>query len=203
MKYISQKYDGYEFNFSKVNVLLGANGAGKSTFLVEFRQHLLRQKKNNLVYVEGGRSITIRDTLQLDRNTFQNYDRLEQAMAHHENKRKISLADRVFDALIVLNKKNQEQKTKHSDDVAQWIASGSQGDCPKRGQMPLDLFFEMFNEIFPQIKLSFDTAAKRLKAVKNGLEYNPSQFSDGEKQVFSILADFIGLSDDHQIIRAC
>lgn len=119
MKYISQKYDGYEFNFNAVNVLLGANGAGKSTFLAELRQHLQQQGRNNFVYAEGGRTITIKDILQLDNRNFQAYDRLEQAMAQYESKRKSSLANRVFDALIVLDKKGQEQKTKRLNGQAQ------------------------------------------------------------------------------------
>jgi ABC-type lipoprotein export system ATPase subunit len=200
MEYISQKYDGYKFDFSGVSVLLGANGAGKSTFLAEFRNHLQQQGGNTFVFVEGGRTIQIKDVLQLDRNTFQNYDRLEQAIAQHENKRKSSLANRVFDALVVLDKKGQEQKTKHSDDVELWMNSGKEGECPTREQPPLELLFEMFNEIFPLIEISFDSAAKRLKAKKNQTEYSPTQFSDGEKQVFSILADFIDLSDEHRVI---
>ncbi|BBM00230.1 AAA family ATPase [Microbulbifer sp. GL-2] len=200
MKYISQKYEGFEFEFSAVNVFLGANGAGKSTFLNEIRQHFINQGQNNLVYVEGGRTIKINDTLQLSRQNFQQYDRLNQAKTQHENKRKSSLADRVFDALIVLDKQGQEEKTRHSDAVEEWIESGSIGDCPTRSQPPLDKMFEMFNEIFPLIELTFNTEERRLIANKNGVEYSPSQFSDGEKQVFSILADFIGLNEDHEII---
>lgn len=54
MKYISQKYNGFEFEFTTVNVFLGANGAGKSTFLNEIRNYYAHQGLNNLVYVEGG-----------------------------------------------------------------------------------------------------------------------------------------------------
>jgi ABC-type lipoprotein export system ATPase subunit len=200
MKYISQKYEGFEFEFSAVNVILGANGAGKSTLLNEIRQYFINQGQNNLVYVEGGRTITINDTLQLSRQNFQQYDRLDQAKAQHENKRKLSLADRVFDALIVLDKQGQEEKSRHSDNVEKWIESGSNGDCPTRSQPPLDKMFEMFNEIFPLIELTFNTEARKLIANKNGVKYSPSQFSDGEKQVFSILADFIGLNEAHEII---
>ncbi|WP_110457783.1 AAA family ATPase [Shewanella algidipiscicola] len=200
MKYISQKYEGFEFEFSAVNVFLGANGAGKSTFLNEIRQHFINQGQNNLVYVEGGRTIKINDTLQLSRQNFQQYDRLDQAKTQHENKRKSSLADRVFDALIVLDKQGQEEKSRHSDSVEEWIESGSNGECPTRSQPPLDKMFEMFNEIFPLIELTFNTEARKLIANKNGIEYSPSQFSDGEKQVFSILADFIGLNEAHEII---
>lgn len=200
MKYISQKYDGFEFEFSAVNVFLGANGVGKSTFLNEIRQHFVNQGQNNLVYVEGGRTIKINDTLQLNRQNFQQYDRLDQAKSQHENKRKSSLANRVFDALIVLDKQGQEEKSRHSDAVEEWVKSGSKGDCPTRSQPPLDKMFEMFNEIFPLIELTFNTEARKLIATKNEVQYSPSQFSDGEKQVFSILADFIGLNEDHQII---
>ena len=200
MNYISQKYEGFEFKFSAVNVFLGANGAGKSTFLNEIRDHFINQGEKKVVYVEGGRTIKINDTLQLSRQNFQQYDRLEQAKAEYENKRRYSLADRVFDALIVLDKQGQEEKSRHSDTVKEWIESGSKGDCPTRNQPPLDKMFEMFNEIFPLIELTFNTEARRLIANQNGAEYSPSQFSDGEKQVFSILADFNRLNEGHEII---
>jgi len=71
-----------------------------------------------------------------------------------------------------------------------------------RAQPPLDHLFELFNEIFPQITLTYDSHARRLAAQKNGESYGPSSLSDGEKQVFSILADLIGLDETYKLIVA-
>lgn len=203
MKHISQKYGNYEFVFDRVNVILGANGAGKSTFLQELKTQipsLLPGTK--AVYIEGGRTITIKDILQLDHTNVAQYDRLESALAAYEGKRVSSLASRVFDALVVLEKKGIQLKSTHSDDVESWVEGGQKTEYPKRKQPPLDRLFELFNEIFPQIILSFSNDARRLSAIKNGSSYGPSQLSDGEKQVFSILADLIELDDSHKIIIA-
>jgi len=107
MKYVSPRFDNYEFTFERVNVVLGANGAGKSKFLTELRDFVpTTEKGSKVVFIEGGRAIVIADVLQFDARNFNQYDRLETAMAQHENKRAKSLAARVFDALVVLEKRD-------------------------------------------------------------------------------------------------
>ncbi len=203
MKHISSRYNNYEFDFGRVNVILGANGAGKSTFLQELKGHIATIFPGaKTVYIEGGRTIKITDVLQLDHRNVQQYDRLESALQAYEGKRANSLADRVFDALVILEKKGLQLKSQHSDDVEKWVASGQKGECPKRKQPPLDKLFELFNEIFPQITLNFSNEARRLSAIKNGAGYGPSSLSDGEKQVFSILADLIELDESHKVVIA-
>ncbi len=154
------------------------------------------------VFIEGGRTITIKDVLQLDARNFSQFDRLESAIAQYENKRKVSLADRLFDALVVLEKRELHLKSTHSDLVEAWITGGKVGEYPKRRIAPLSRLFELFSEIFPQITLTYDYEARRLTAQKNGATYGPSNLSDGEKQVFSILADLIDLEDAHKVIIA-
>jgi hypothetical protein len=121
-------------------------------------------------------------------------------MQHYYSKRSTSLADRVFDALVVLDKRDAFFKSEHSDAVSKWVAEGQKGECPRRAQPPLDRLFELFAEIFPQISLSYDSQSKRLSAQKNGQTYGPSNLSDGEKQVFSILADLIELDEPTNLL---
>lgn len=201
MKYISTRYNNYEFTFESINVFLGANGAGKSKLLIELKDHLNSQNMKP-IFIEGGRTIKIKDIIKLERSTYEQYELLENAKQQYENKRAVSLADRLFDALIILEKKEQQMKSKHSDDVEIWINKGKLGDCPLRPTPPLDRLFSMFSEIFPLITLRYNYESKRLSALKNGNTYGPSSFSDGEKQVFSILADFIDLEDNHKVIIA-
>lgn len=203
MKYTSSRFAAFEFDFHRVNVILGANGSGKSKLLTELKDHASQLTGGaKAAYIEGGRTIKIKDILQLDHTNVSQYDRFESALVHYYNKRATSLADRVFDALLILDKLDAQLKSKHSDAVAKWLADGQKGDCPKRGQPPLERFFELFSEIFPLITLSYDTSSRRLSATKNGQTYGPSSLSDGEKQVFSILADLIELDPTHKLIVA-
>lgn len=182
--------------------MLGANGAGKSRILTELRDAIVKSGGTKPVFIEGGRTIKIEDVLKLDAKNFQQYDRLESAEAQYESKRAKSLADRVFDALVVLEKRELQLKAKHSDDVEVWQSRGGLGAYPKRQRPPLSRLFDLFTEIFPQISLSFDYQARRLSASKGGQPYGPSSLSDGEKQVFSILADLIELAGTHSVIIA-
>lgn len=203
MRHQSARYSGHVFDFERVNVILGANGAGKSKLLTEIRDHAgVITEGKKAVYIEGGRTIKIRDILQLDHTNFGQFDRYESAFNTYQNKRNQFLAERVFDAMIVLDKKEAQLKSAHSDAVEKWIESGQEGECPKRKQPPLEHLFELFTEIFPRITLSYNTEARQLWAEKDGSRYGPSGLSDGEKQVFSILADLIELEDDHNLIVA-
>lgn len=199
----SHRYGGFSFDFQRINVILGANGAGKSKLLTEIRDNVWQitgGKKS--VYIEGGRTIKIRDILQLDHTNFGQFDRYESAVSTYLNKRNQLLADRVFDALIVLDKKQAQLKSAHSDSVEKWVEEGKNGECPKRTQPPLEHLFELFTEIFPRISLSYNAESRQLMAEKDGSKYGPSALSDGEKQVFSILADLIELEEDHDLIIA-
>lgn len=203
MEYKSKRFGNHTFSFERVNVILGANGAGKSKLLAELRDAIPSLRAGSKpIFIEGGRTIKINDVIKLDANNFKQYDRLDSAMAQYENKRKISLADRLFDALIVLEKRELHLKSTHSDLVEAWENAGRSGDYPKRQIPPLSRLFDLFSEIFPQISLSYDYQARRLSAQKDGVTYGPSSLSDGEKQVFSILADLIDLEDAHSVIIA-
>ena len=203
MRHQSSRYNGHIFDFSRISVVLGSNGAGKSKLLTEIRDHAREVTGGKkAVYIEGGRTIKIQDVLQLSLQNFGQFDRYESAFNTYQSKRNQSLAERVFDALIVLDKKDAQLKSAHSDAVEKWAKSGQEGDCPKRRQPPLEHLFELFREIFPRISLSYNTEARQLWAEKDGSKYGPSGLSDGEKQVFSILADLIEREDDHDLIIA-
>lgn len=203
MKHISSRYPEFHFNFGRVNVILGANGSGKSQFLAELRDAIPKIKVGKkAVFIEGGRTIKIDDVIKFDARNFQQYDKLETAISQYESKRLKSLADRLFDAIVVLEKKEMTLKSRHSDQVERWNSEGRTGDYPCRPVAPLSRVFEMFSEIFPQIALRFDYEAKRMSATKGDQTYGPSKLSDGEKQVFSVLADLVELDDSYDVIIA-
>jgi ABC-type hemin transport system ATPase subunit len=87
MKHISSRYNNYEFDFGRVNVILGANGAGKSTFLQDLKGHIATILPGaKAVYIEGGRTIKITDVLQLDHRNVQQYDLICTSNSRHFTK---------------------------------------------------------------------------------------------------------------------
>ncbi|WP_139856805.1 AAA family ATPase [Aequorivita sinensis] len=191
-----------EFIFNRINILLGANGTGKSKLLKELRDQAPNfYGDRTVIFVEGGRTIKLTNSLQLNRNNFQQYGTLQTANQTFQNKRKTTLSDRVMDALLLLDRMGQEIRGEHSDKVNEWQKNGQNGPMPLREEPPLTKLFTLFSEIFPSIQLKLDSANKSITCIKNGsAPYNPSELSDGEKQVLSILADIAILGDDKSLI---
>lgn len=190
------------FTFKSVNILLGANGTGKSKTLQELRDRASQfYPGRTIVYVEGGRTIRLTDSLEVNRNNFETYKTLEKAEIAHKNKRTTTLSDRVIDGLMLLDRKGQEIKDTHSDKVDEWQKKGQQGQAPVREEPPLNKLFNLFSEIFPAITLTLNSQTKKLLCSKNGSQpYSPTLLSDGEKQVLSILADIAILADPNSLI---
>ena len=196
MEYIASTHGDYRFEFPRITVILGANGSGKST--------LLRAIKDSFrsVYVEGGRTISISDVVQLTRHNFNQYQNLDKTLTNYKKKRHNKLVDRVFDAIMALIQKGQVIKDAHSDAVVKWEEDGRHGDPPKRAEPPLEMLFEQYNEIFPHIHLSYSKSNGKVTVVNdNAAEpYGPSGLSDGEKQVFSLMADMLQLEDEYNLV---
>lgn len=196
MEYVSAELDNYKFEFPRVSVLLGANGSGKSTLLRAIKDHF------SSVYVEGGRTISIADIVQLTRKNFDEYQNYDQTLTRYKKKRKAKLVDRMFDAIMVLIQKEEAIKISHSDEVYKWESSGRIGELPKREQPPLERLFEQYNEVFPHLHLSYSKGNGRLTVLndKSMQSYGPSGLSDGEKQVFSLMADMLQLEEEYSMV---
>lgn len=191
-----------EFEFNRINILLGANGTGKSKLLKELRDNAPRTyAERNVIFVEGGRTIMLTNSLKLDGHNFGQYATLQTANQTFQQKRKRTLSHRVKDALLLLDRMGQEIRGKHSDKVNEWQKNGKTGSMPVREEPPLTKLFTLFSEIFPAIQLNLDSSNKSLTCIKNGsAPYPPSELSDGEKQVLSILADIAILGDENSLI---
>ena len=201
--YISNRMSA-TFNFKRVNVVLGANGTGKSKLLNELKEQahsIFNRAPNKIIYVEGGRAITINGSLQLNRNNFQQYQTPATATSTRVGKLKSTISSRIQDGLILLDVRGQELKSKHSDQVHEWAATGSTGDCPSRPAPPIEDLIRLFQEIFPKISLVFNESNKTLTCSKDGsAPYDLSELSDGEKQVIAILSDIALLAEEESVI---
>ena len=201
MEFTSTRHGDLEISLSQITVFLGANGAGKSSVLNEAKQnveHICTGKK--VVYIEGGRAITLQNTLQLTSKNVNQYQDFTRAKRTYDQKRQKHLSSRVYDALMMLERKELAIKAEHSDQVEEWLANGQKDVCPARETPPLERLFSLFHEIFPRLNIVYEAQRKTISVKKGGDEYSISEMSDGEKQCFSILSDFVELDRDYGLI---
>ncbi|WP_417835435.1 ATP-dependent nuclease [Thalassospira tepidiphila] len=196
MKYVATKHNNFPFELDGVTVFLGANGSGKSSLLRDIKEQF------SSVYVEGGRTIPIQDVVALNRQNYSQYQSYDKTRNQYKSKRKQKLVDRLFDALMFLIQKEQVIKNAHSDAVVEWDQNGNSGSIPKREQPPLEKLFEQYSEIFPHLRIVYDKNNGKISVrnEKHNAEYGPSSLSDGEKQVFSLLADMLQLEDEYDLV---
>jgi hypothetical protein len=124
--------------FGRINVLLGANGTGKSRALnfIRFIPETF-QCPGPAVYIEGGRVIPIPRMIGYNNDTFNQFGTLERAKATFVSRRLQSLSQRISDPFYLLDRKEADAKILHSEEVTKWQANGQQGSCPLLGESPL------------------------------------------------------------------
>ncbi|HEX9600590.1 MAG TPA: AAA family ATPase, partial [Mariniflexile sp.] len=187
--------------FERINVILGGNGTGKSKLINQLKTHINSFGGSRpLIYVEGGRTVNIPSSLQITNQDFNQYRTFEQTETNYKQKRNNTLTARIKDALILLEQTEQEINNKYAKDAHEWNLNGQISTFPLKPIAPLEKLFELFNEVFPSITLTFNSGNKSLRCSKNGNEYNPSQLSDGEKQIFCLLADIVVLTEVNSLI---
>ena len=187
--------------FGRINVILGGNGTGKSKLINQLKTHINSFGGTRpLIYVEGGRTVNIPNSLQRTNQDFNNYRTFEQTETNYKQKRNNTLTARIKDALILLEQTEQEINNKYSKEAHEWNLNGRITTFPIKPTAPLDKLFELFNEVFPSITLTFNSGNKSLRCHKNGNDYHPSQLPDGEKQIFCLLADIVVLAESNSLI---
>jgi len=196
------RFPGKDFRLKNINVLLGANGSGKSSTLLEIRDAAKNYfPDRTVIYVEGGRTIRIPHSLKIDQNNIREFGTLSQIENNHKNKKIGELSSRILAALILLDNKSQEIKDIHSDEVDEWQKGEKSKPMPVRPILPLNRLFYLFNEVFPSIKLELNPKDKNLICYKDiNNKYLAQGLSDGEKQVLSILADIALLAEPTSLI---
>lgn len=191
----------FKASLGRVNVILGSNGTGKSKVLHSLKtNHVMFGNRSEIAYVEGGRTFTIPPSLEMNRNTI-GYSTLDQASKSHQSKRINKLSDRITDALFALDRMGEAEYRKHSDSIETWVKTGQSGNAPRRSDPPLAQLSNIFQSVFPEIELTIDSGSKSITCKKNSsMPYPPSELSDGEKQVFCLIADILLLSKGNPLI---
>lgn len=193
-----------QVQFGRVNVVLGSNGTGKSRVLRTLRDSGVRFGGRTPVYIEGGRVINVPFTLNLDQNTFQNFGTITRAQNTFRSRRLQSLSNRHSDAFFLLDRRSAQSKISHSEEVSKWQAGGGSGPCPVVEEDAIQALFRNFSAVFPEITLTIGSDDNRhILCSKNGsAPYQPSQLSDGERQVLFILADIAQSAEARSLVVA-
>jgi len=188
-------------DFGRVTVLLGANGTGKSKLVKSLKPKASAfGEQRPVVYVEGGRMVSLPSTLALKSATLREHATLEISKRTHHIKLQSKAADRAQDALFLLDKLGQVQKDRYIDVVTAWRERGSPGDCPRLDDLPIDKLFQAFSNVFPDIQITLKDDSKKISCLKSGSTYDLTDLSDGEKQVFCLLADVALLSEENSLV---
>ncbi len=176
----------------KVNVIIGANGEGKTTLLqyIAARTDLLKTSNTKrFCLIRGDRIAFVSNRSDLNRNEIENYDEeLAGIFAHVSvNEKKLK---KVFDSVLEMLCLDHVQKVyKHSEQCLRFTSQREK--VPVREKSKIDKFKQIYEQIFPKIKLKFNPVHVSIHCLKNGNKYNPSQLSSGERQIFLLLGRLI------------
>jgi ABC-type branched-subunit amino acid transport system ATPase component len=178
--------------FGRVTIIMGANGSGKSRLLRALSKHYpgrFGEPVRPVVFIEGGRVMTVPGSVALNRNTINQFPSYDKVVKRHQGMLAQTIAERVQFAFFALERRTEYEKVAHSDRAESWAKAGQIGDYPSRGEAPLDALFRRFRDVFPELELSLDVG-KNLHVRKFALSpYEVGSLSDGERQVLGILAD--------------
>lgn len=176
------------FEEQRINILLGANGSGKSTFLKQIVEEF--KSSQRVIYVEGGRTIQLPGRL----SDMMMHDPLERIEKEIENQNTKSLSGRLGRLIGVLYKKAADADLKFLR--GKKLTGEVITDIPKT---QLDSLFELFNEVFPEISLIIKESKDEIYAIQED-SYPINKLSDGEKQCLALLCDLLNQSSVPDLI---
>jgi energy-coupling factor transporter ATP-binding protein EcfA2 len=198
----SQGFRGFRAEFSRINVILGANGTGKSRLIQALRSaNSAFAGYRRVLFIEGGRVLRPHAVVGLTRETIDEFRNVERANEQYRtSQHQKNLTERIARTFILLARKGEEGRVRHSDSITAWLGSGRESAIPEREEPPLDRLFRLFHEIFPEIQLALKDEGGTIRCQKDGFEYLPNNLSDGERQVLSLLADVALLAEPNSLV---
>ena len=188
--------------FSRVNLIMGANGTGKSKLLLWLAGNSATVFPGFLpVYIEDSHIMQIPVDAQINQGTYRIINDPDQYLEEQYLNRRIgNLHERILHLLVLLRGLDEREKILHSDRVDDWNRSGRSGAYPDRKPSLQDQLCSLFSEIFPSLSL-FMTPTPQLYCRREGgsQEYPVITLSQGEKQAFVTIADLLLLSREPSV----
>jgi energy-coupling factor transporter ATP-binding protein EcfA2 len=127
----------FSADFEHVNVIMGANGSGKSKLLGVIASNLVGTgHAYKPVLVEGGRTTEFKTNVRVDQQSWHIYNNPKGLEEGYISNRSSTLNMRMRTTLLILKALEQSRKAEHSDLVQLWCDGGKSGDCPARPEMP-------------------------------------------------------------------
>src|SRR5262249_40407279 len=149
--------------FSRVNVLLGANGSGKTRTLKWLLNGPPHGKAKNRIFpkggeqspfwpgrpairIEGGRTMALAGSLAIDLQEFRQLQTEESRDRHYALMRtQFRLSDRVKFALLLIERLGEEAEKTWAKRVALWSESSRSTPLPPTPEAPLARLLRMFS----------------------------------------------------------
>ena len=173
--------------FGRINVVLGANGAGKTKLL----QQLLPNRErifpgfSSTVCVEGGRALEIDVNVAVSQNSLHIFTHPETAERQHSQQN--ALSQRLKQTFVLINSLQAKDKAAFADEVMDWQKGGSSGTCPIPNEFRFDEYLEKRKMYGLILKEKNETSIKKyIEKANIGLRFgierqfrNPPQKSHG------------------------
>lgn len=187
--------DPDQFSMERSLVFIGPNGSGKSSVLRAIARTLRdRVPRPEVCSVEGGRAIKLPATMEVEVKEYNRLGKPTALLGSIASSREQTLSDRLLQSLLLLEHRHTVDSNQHSRSLNDWHAAGKLGEPPEQLLTQLDDLIAVFTVLFPHMQIHWDFRSKKVLVKKEGNpDYPFAHLSDGEKQVFSILADIISL----------
>lgn len=186
----------FTLSMRRINVILGANGSGKSNALANLSAEYSTQFRDlrSLICVEGGRAIQIPAT---SGPAHTSPDLVAIENEHRNGQAKSTLNQRLQIAFRRIIRLAETADMKYAAEKRAWQHAPTErrGSEPSVPDSPLDRLSQLVHAALPHIAIEFDPAKKEFACCRDSTRYPLAKMSDGEKQSLCLLMDLAILGD--------
>lgn len=195
-------FPDFHETLGRINILLGANGSGKSQLLhkIVSEPQLHFGPDCQPIFIESNRTYNLPTSIPLvGTEVLDIYRNLEHNFRGFNSSKKQYLAGRVMRAFQIMRAQEHGLVERHSRQCTEWAASDRLSPFPEREPRPVDKFAESFSSIFPELLLLVNEEG-HFQIRKHESYYNVDSMSSGERQLFGMLADFSILPSEKYVV---
>ncbi len=185
---------GIETEFRRINVILGANGTGKSRILQHIAYHPTPELASYKIRYYDAYRLYENTSVELAQtsNNMNIFNNVDSELANHHNNFAIGTRNRLQHAVWLMSAITDKMKKAHSDAVEEWKINSRELDCPDRGETPLIKFARVLNKVSPHLQLKIDGRDLQVTdSETQGYLRSGQDLSSGEKQVLVTVADLL------------